>query len=107
MSYLLNIFAETTKRIWAIYLGVGGTGGKQPPPEAQPLFILSGKRENDAMPAQKHKTCAAMTNPVAQGRRKPAPTSAVVALVRADQHKSPCAWKRNNIFTCGDSRQVK
>ncbi len=47
---------------------------------SQPKLLLSGKRERGARPAQKHKTCAIMTNLEAQGWRKPAPAGAGAAI---------------------------
>ncbi len=58
---------------------------------AQPQLLLTGQRESDALPAHEHKTRAIMTYLVAQGWRKPAPTGAGVAQVRADWHRE---WRK-------------
>ncbi len=61
-----------------------GRGGRQC---TQPKLVLSGQRKSDAGQAREHKTCATVTNLVAQGGRKPAPTGAGEVQARAN-------WRR-------------
>ncbi len=68
-SYL-DIFSQ--KKCNPPYLAVSTHIAQRRPPHTRPKLLLSGRRESGARLAQEHKTCAAVTNLVAQGWRKTA-----------------------------------